>query len=37
MIFDFWNEIDLHRVNRYFKLIFLVVIVCFALSGVLGG
>jgi len=37
MIFDFWDEIDLHKVNLYFKLLFLVVIVCFALSGVIGG
>ena len=37
MIFDFWDEINFHKFNRYFKLLLLVVIVCFALSGVIGG
>lgn len=37
MIFDFWDEIDLHKINRYFKVFFVIVITSFAIAGVIGG
>lgn len=37
MIFDFWDEIDLHKINRYFKALFVIVITSFAIAGVIGG
>lgn len=37
MIFDFWDELDLEKFNRYFKTLFVIVIVSFGLFGVIGG
>ena len=37
MIFDFWDELDLHKVNRYFKILVLIIIISFAFSGIIGG